>query len=76
MARKIEATLWMLIKVRERSVMKRMVKKGRSYVPRIEGPSNRVHFICATRKTGGEFGKPWATTSRLPSRSRRHVNGH
>jgi integrase/recombinase XerD len=38
MARKVEATLWMLIRIRERSVMKRMVKQGRSYVPRIEGP--------------------------------------
>ncbi len=38
MARKPEATLWMLVKVRERSAMKRIVKKGRGYVPKIEGP--------------------------------------
>ena len=38
MARKAEATLWMLAKIRVRSIMKRMGKKGRSYVPRIEGP--------------------------------------
>jgi hypothetical protein len=38
MARKAEATLWMLVKIGERSVMKRLVKKGRSYVPRVEGP--------------------------------------
>jgi integrase len=38
MARKAEATVWMLAKIRKRSVMKRMVKKGRSHVPKIEGP--------------------------------------
>ena len=37
MARKSEATLWMLIKIGERSIMKRVVKKGRSYVPKVEG---------------------------------------
>lgn len=35
---KAKATLWMVVKIRGRSVMKRMVKKGRSYVPKIEGP--------------------------------------
>jgi hypothetical protein len=35
---KAKATLWMVVKIRGRSVMKRMVKKGRSYVPKIESP--------------------------------------
>jgi hypothetical protein len=35
---KAKATLWMVVKIRRWSVMKRMVKKGRSYVPKIEGP--------------------------------------
>jgi hypothetical protein len=40
MARKAEATLWMLLKIGERSVMKRVVKKGRGYVmPRVKWPS-------------------------------------
>ncbi len=38
MARKAEATLWMRIKIGERSVMKRVAKRGRSYVPDFEGP--------------------------------------
>jgi hypothetical protein len=38
MARKAEATLWMLVKIGKRSVMKRVVKKGRSYVPRVKCP--------------------------------------
>ncbi len=38
MARKAEATLWMLVKIGKRSVMKRVVKKGRSYVPKVECP--------------------------------------
>jgi len=41
MARKEEAVLWMLVKIRERSVMKRLVKQGRSYVPKIDGPYGR-----------------------------------
>ena len=36
MARKAEATLWMLVKIGKRSVMKRVLKKGRSYVPKVE----------------------------------------
>jgi hypothetical protein len=38
MARKAEATLWMLVKIGKRSIMKRVVKKGRGYVPKVEGP--------------------------------------
>jgi len=38
MARKAEATLWMRVKIGERSVMKRLAKRGRSYVPDFEGP--------------------------------------
>jgi hypothetical protein len=38
MARKTEATPWMLVKIGGRTVMKRLVKKGRSYVPRVEDP--------------------------------------
>src|SRR5258708_32924760 len=39
MARKAEATLWMLVKIGKRSMMKRVVQKGRSYVPKIKCPS-------------------------------------
>jgi hypothetical protein len=35
-ARKAEATLWMLVKVGTRVSMKRVVKKGRSYVPKVD----------------------------------------
>ena len=52
MARKVEATLWMLIRIRERSVMKRMVKKGRSYVPRIEGPFKPGSFYLRYTQNG------------------------
>src|SRR6266849_2459763 len=38
MTRKAEATLWMRVKIGERSAMKRLAKKGRSYVPDFEGP--------------------------------------
>jgi hypothetical protein len=38
MARKAEATLWVLVKIGKRSIMKRVVKKGRGYVPKVEGP--------------------------------------
>jgi len=38
MGRKAEAMRRMLVKIGERSVMKRLVKKGRSYVPRVDGP--------------------------------------
>ena len=38
MARKAETTLWLRVKIGKRSVMKRMAKRGRSYVPNFEGP--------------------------------------
>jgi hypothetical protein len=41
---KAKATLWMVVKIRGRSVMKRMVKKGRSYVPKIEGPHEPGYY--------------------------------
>jgi len=37
MARKAGATLWMLLKIGERFLMKRLVRKGRSYIPSVEG---------------------------------------
>ncbi len=51
MARKAEATLWMLLKIGERSVMKRVVKKGRGYVmPRVKGPYEPgSYYLCYTR---------------------------
>ncbi len=77
MARKAEATLWMLAKIEERAVMKRVVKKGRSYVPKVEGPKvhmNQALTITATRRMAAGPGNRWATTLRLPSRSRRRVS--
>jgi hypothetical protein len=44
MARKAEAILWMLVKIGERSVMKRLVKKGRSYVPKVKGLGKTSEF--------------------------------
>ena len=76
MARKAEATLWMRIKIGERSVMKRLAKRGRSYVPILKNPTNSAPIIFATRKMRNEFGKPSETTLRLRSRSSGHVKGH
>jgi hypothetical protein len=76
MARKAEATLWMLVKIGKRSVMKRVVKKGRSYVPRVECPYKPGLTISATRRMATGRGDRWATISRLHARSKRHARKH
>jgi hypothetical protein len=52
MARKAEATLWMKVKIGGRLAMKRLVKQGRGYVPRIEGPYERGCYYLRYTKSG------------------------
>jgi hypothetical protein len=52
MARKTEATLWMLVKIGERSLRKRLVKKGRSYVPNVEGSYLPGSYYLRYRQRG------------------------
>jgi integrase len=50
MARKAEATLWMQVKIGERRAMKRLVKQGRGYAQKIEGPYQRgCYYLRYTR---------------------------
>jgi integrase len=60
MARKAEATLWMLVKIGERSVLKGIVKKGRSYVPNVNGPYELGSYYLRYTQNGKRI---WETVS-------------
>ena len=69
MARKAEATLWVKLKIGRRSVMKRMLRKGRGYAQKSDGPTKPVPTISATPTTVSEYGKARAALNhdlRLP----------
>jgi len=65
MARKAEATLWVKLKIGRRSVMKRMLRKGRGYAQKSDGPTKPVPTISATPTTVSEYGKAWAALNHL-----------
>ena len=65
MARKAEATLWVKLKIGRRSVMKRMLRKGRGYAQKSDGPYEIGSYYLRYTHNGKRI---WESAGRAKSR--------